>query len=116
MLKKSLNPHRHDRTAGVLKELAARFIQEVSSGKSLITVTHCKLSRDNSYATFFISVLPETEEARALEFAKRKRTELREFIEKESRIGKLPMVDFMLDLGDKNRVRVDELLQEGDNQ
>src|SRR5947207_1639922 len=109
------SPFKHDRTEQLLKELAARFIQEESNGRSLITVTDCKLTRDFGRATFFVSVLPASAEAGAEEFIKRKRGEFRDYLKKHSKIGKLPFVEMMLDPGEKNRQRVDELLGEDKN-
>ncbi|MES2953111.1 MAG: ribosome-binding factor A [Patescibacteria group bacterium] len=113
MIEKS--PFRHDRTEQLLKELAARFLQEESNGQSLITVTSCKLSRDGNRVTFFVSVLPASAEEGVAEFIKRKRGEFREYLKKHSRIGRLPFVEMLIDKGEKNRQRVDELLDEDKN-
>lgn len=116
MADKQPNPYRKERSEGILQELAAQFLQTESSGKSLMTITRTALSSDGTHATFFLSILPVSEETRALEFAKRKRSELREYIEKKSKIGRIPLVDFEIDFGEKKRQRVDELLAEGENQ
>ena len=54
-------------------------------------------------------VLPEKLENVALNFAKRVRTDFREYLKEHSVLRYLPTVDFALDLGEKNRQRIDEL-------
>jgi ribosome-binding factor A len=114
--KKVTSPFKHDRTETLLKELAAKYILTESSGKSLITITHCALSRKFDRATFFVSIFPVTEEEKAIDFLKRKRSEVREYIQDNSKIGRIPFVEFEFDLGEKNRQRVDELLSADKNE
>lgn len=99
-----------EKVRGQLTELAVRFFAREASNVSLMTITNTILSPDEKQALVCFTVLPEAEEAHALEFAKRKRTEFREFVKKESRIGIIPYFDFAIDLGEKNRQRVDELV------
>ena len=44
-----------------------------------------------------------------LAFAKRKRSEFREYLKKHSALQRLPTVDFEIDYGEKNRQRIDEI-------
>jgi len=92
-----------------IAHLAAEFLARESSVPSLITVTHADMSPDLKQATIFISVLPQTQEAEALAFAKRSRSDLRTYIRDKSFIHPTPVVDFVIDYGEKNRQRVDEL-------
>jgi ribosome-binding factor A len=64
-------------------------------------------------ATIFITVMPESKEKEALEFAKRKRAELRDFLKKNIEIKIIPFIDIEIDRGEKNRQKIDELLREG---
>ncbi|MFC1720801.1 ribosome-binding factor A [Patescibacteria group bacterium] len=96
----------------VLKTLAADFLQKESSGKSLITVTDCTVADNQRNAVIFFSVLPAEAEEEALNFTKRQRREFREYIKKHSRLRYVPFVDFEIDLGEKNRQRIEELLNE----
>ncbi len=100
---------RQDRVSGVIMSLAAKFLQEESSGQSLITITSCDISPDLKQATIFITVLPVNSEEFALNFARRKRKELRNYIKKNTRMKVIPFVDVKIDLGEKNRQRIDEL-------
>ena len=110
------NPFKKERTLSLFKELASKFIQQEAGPQSLITITDCVVSRDYKRAKFFISVLPISAEQDALEFTKRKRSELREYIQKSGGVSRIPFIDFEIDKGEKNRQRIDELLEEGRNQ
>ncbi|HEC30751.1 MAG TPA: ribosome-binding factor A, partial [Candidatus Yonathbacteria bacterium] len=100
---------RQEKVAGVIKKLAAQFLQIESSGQSLITVTNCTISPDLRKATIFISVLPEKSEEFALQFIRRKRSEMRDYLKKNTKMRVLPFLDVELDYGEKNRQRIDEL-------
>jgi len=99
-----------------LKDLAGKFIAEEGGIQSLITVTDLHLSEDQKYATIAVSVLPDEMTEQALAFLKRNRGDFREFVKKESRLRAIPTFDFILDLGEKNRQRVDELLGQYPNE
>jgi|SRR3989344_2524162 len=103
---------RQEKVANFLKELSAQFLEHESNGTSLITVTSCNVSSDLKRATIFITVLPDEKEAKALAFVKRKRGELREYIKKNMQIKIIPFIDIQIDLGEKNRQKIDELLRE----
>ncbi len=102
---------RTDKVANQIKELAAEFLGRENNRTSLITVIHADCSPDLKRATIYITVLPTEKEKPALEFAKRKRGELREFLKKNLPIKVIPFIDIALDMGEKNRQRIDELLR-----
>jgi ribosome-binding factor A len=99
-----------ERMAEVLRDFGAKFLHENSNKSSLLTVTRVELTNKGKNATIFFTAFPENFEKTALEFAKRKRTEFRAHIIENSRIGNVPRIDFEIDLGEKNRQRIDSLL------
>lgn len=101
--------HHSEKLEQELQQRAAVFLQRESNGQSLITVTRCVLSENKRYATILISVLPVEKEQAALEFVRRQRTDFLDYIKKETKIGRLPTITFDLDIGEKNRQRIDEL-------
>ncbi len=106
--------NRHDRLEGALRDIAAEFMAREAGRDSLITVTRAMLSEDNKRATIYITVLPlagqaDTAEESALGFANRNRTELREFFKTRVKGTLPPDIVFAIDLGEKNRQRLDEL-------
>ena len=103
---------RNEKIAQFVKELAAQFLARESNRTSLVTVTSCNTSPDMKRATIFITVMPESKEKEALEFAKRNRAELREFLKKNMETKIIPFIDIEIDRGEKNRQKIDELLRE----
>jgi len=110
-LKKNNMSLRQEKVAKLLKEISAKFLQKQSSGQSLITITDCKVSPDLKKATLFISVLPEKSEQFALNFIKRKRSDLRDHIKHNTKMKVLPFIDVEIDMGEKNRQKIDELIK-----
>ena len=80
----------------IIMEAAAKFFNIESNRLSLITVTDCDLSTDKRNATVYISVLPDSRRDDALNFAKRKRGELRTFISKKTGLKHIPYFDVIL--------------------
>jgi ribosome-binding factor A len=104
--------NRDEKIKEILRDLGARFLSEQGNKSSLITVTSVGMSKDGKYATIFFTVFPENFEKTALEFAKRKRSEFKRFVMDNSKLGRIPMMDFEIDLGEKNRQKIDTLLNE----
>ena len=98
-----------ERLQTIVRELAADFTQRESSGSSLITVTRCELSENMRSATIYVSVFPDTAGESALNFLKRKRQDFKNHVKSHSRLRFIPFFDFELDMGEKNRQRLDEL-------
>lgn len=103
---------RIEKVSNVLRELAAQFLGRENNRTSLITVTHADVSADLKKGTVFISVLPTSAEEAALNFCKRKRSDLRDFLKQNLSTKNIPFLDFQIDYGEKNRQRIDELLRE----
>ncbi len=105
--------NRNEKIKEILHDLGARFLSLNGNGSSLITVTDVNLTRDGKYATILFTVFPIDFEKTALEFAKRKRSEFKEFVKENSRLGRIPQMDFEIDDGEKNRQKIDDLLSQG---
>lgn len=101
---------RDEKIKDEVRNLAANFMQRESNHTSLITVTNVDMSPDGKRAVIFFTVLPADKQKAALDFAKRKRSEFRQYVTENSRIGRLPFFDFEIDMGEKNRQRIDDLL------
>ncbi len=102
---------REERIKEILHDLAARFLIINGNGTSLLTVTSVELREGGKHATIFFTVFPDTFEKTAIEFAKRKRPEFKEFVKENSKLGRIPQLDFEIDLGEKNRQKIDNLLR-----
>ena len=106
------NTHRSERANAIIAEAIAKFVQRESTSQSLITVTRIEPSKDNKSLTVFFSVLPENQEAPALSFLNRHKHDLFEFIRKTTSLDFIPKMIFAPDLGEKNRQRMDQLVNE----
>lgn len=98
-----------ERVSEVIRDLASKFLEYEGNGSSLITVTNLNLSKDGKRCTVFFTVFPDSYEKTALEFAKRKRSEFRKYVQNNSKLGRIPFIDFEIDLGEKNRQKIDDL-------
>lgn len=107
---------RDERLKEILRDLGARFLMDGSNGSSLITVTSVIQRNGGKYATIFFTVFPEEYQKTALEFAKRKRSEFKAYVKEHSRLGHIPQLDFEIDLGEKNRQKIDSLLSESERE
>jgi len=93
-----------------IHKFAAEYLQKESSGQSLITVTDVKIGKDAKEATILFTVLPESKQEVALEFARRQLGDFREFINKKVKTGRMPFFHFDIDRGEKHRQRIDEII------
>ena len=93
-----------------LKKISQNFFQRNSSGASMITVTECSVSRDLKNADIFITVLPESKEKAALDFAYRCRSDLRSEIKNKLPIKVIPFVEVKIDKGEKIRQDIELVL------
>ena len=94
----------------VIREMASQFLlKESTVPDSLITVTKADSSPDRKNITIFFTVFPEAKQKTALEFAKRKRSEFKEYIKTNGLLSRIPFVDFEIDFGERNRQNIDRV-------
>jgi len=92
-----------------LREVAAEFLAREAGRQSLVTVTRTELSEDGKRGTIYMTALPEAAEEGAVNFANRNRTEFSAFFKTRVKGALPPHVEFVIDKGEKNRQRLDEL-------
>ena len=107
-----MSTFRTEKTEEMIMHLAANFLQRESNRISLITVTGIRLTDKFTKAVILLSVLPEHKGPEALDFVRRKRNEFKEYIKKNSRLQRIPLVDFEIDIGEKNRQLIDKISNE----
>lgn len=100
---------KQEKTTDEIRKIASNFIEQESNRKSLITVTDVKMTTDFKKAQVFVTVFPEEFEAHALDFLKRLRADFRDYVKKNSRIGRVPFFDFVIDGGEKARQRIEDI-------
>jgi len=101
--------NRSEKIQEALRTTAAEFLAREAGRQSLITVTNTIVSNDGHRGMIYITVLPTSAEESAVRFANRNRTELAAFFKKRVKGVQFPHVEFAIDLGEKNRQRLDEL-------
>lgn len=107
---------RSEQIAERVKQIAAEYINKESNGKSIISVTTVDITERSEFATIFITVIPEKEEAGALDFLKRKRKEIRKYIMKKLPIARIPFIEVKIDTGEKLMQKITKLeIKENNN-
>jgi ribosome-binding factor A len=101
-----------EKSASLITKFAAEYFGIESNRDSLMTVTKTDILNKGKRAIVFFTALPREKEDEALQFAKRRRNDFRQFIMKKKSFGFVPRVDFCIDEGEHNRQRIDELLNE----
>lgn len=100
---------RKEKIGEIIKRLSAEFIERESNRDALISVTRVDISPDLKRVIIFISVLPESKEEASLFFVKRQGTAMRTYIKEHAKIRTIPYLEFIIDVGEKNRARIDEI-------
>lgn len=108
-----MSEYRGEKIKERIKELSAIFIEKEAGSSSLITITRVEMTPDNKKAKIMISVLPREKEKAAYGFIKRNLGEIRKYISKNIKINPIPYLDVAIDDGEKNRQKIDELLNNG---
>ncbi|MFA5933933.1 MAG: ribosome-binding factor A [Candidatus Paceibacterota bacterium] len=103
---------RQEKVSEVMRHLAAEYLGQESNKTALITVTRCDVSPDLKRGTIFLTVFPENKEETVLDFARRHRAEMRDFLKKRLTTKNIPFLEVEIDRGEKNRQHIDELLRE----
>lgn len=101
--------NRSDKIATLLAHLAAEFIAREANRDVLITPTRGEVSPNGKEITIFLSIFPTDGEERALAFLNRRVTDFKDFVRTQAKIRMVPHVTFSLDIGEKNRQRIDEI-------
>lgn len=104
-----MSTNRDERLKGMLRDMAAEFVAREAGKQSLITVTDVAVTPNEKEVTVFITVLPAEKEQAAIDFLNRQASELRAYFKAHAKLRVLPFPKFMIDFGEKNRQRIDEL-------
>jgi ribosome-binding factor A len=99
-----------ERAAELIAHEAAAFIMREAGPGSLITVTRAIPANDRGDRySVFVSVFPEERAKSALEFLARQREAFSDHLKSHARLSPLPRVEFLIDNGERNRQRLDEI-------
>ena len=101
--------NKYEKLEELIRELAADFFSRESNRQSLITITSVEVTSKGGRAIIRCTILPESAEEEAVEFMRRRLHDFREYVTNNSRIGRVPFFDVEIDVGEKNRQRIDEI-------
>jgi ribosome-binding factor A len=104
-----MNIQKDEKIKEVIREVVSDFLARESNRTSLITVTGIELGARGSRATMLITVMPEHQEAAAIDFITRRLSDIREYLGEHVRMMRVPFLDVRIDVGEKNRQRIDEI-------
>jgi len=101
---------RRKRLEALFRNLAGDFLKTHGAGKAVITITGCDIRKDLGGVVVRVSIYPDTEEERVLRELKALSPKLRSFVSGQTSMRTVPRFTFIADSGEKNRKRIDELL------
>ena len=93
-----------------MKKLFASFIEIETNKESLITVTRCIIAGDRRNIDVMVSVYPTKHEEKVIKFLDRRKWDARDYMKKRIQTRVIPHVHFKIDEGEKNRQKIDQLL------
>lgn len=111
-----IKKYKDEKYSSLISKFAAEYFEIESNDNSLITITKTDIFDKGKRAVVFFTALPREKEPAALEFAKRRRNDFRQFVMAKKSFGFTPKIDFEIDLGEHNRQRIDELSNESATQ
>jgi ribosome-binding factor A len=101
---------RQDKLASSIQKIAGEFINTQARVEGvLITPIKADVSKDLAKSTIYITVFPDDKENHVLNLLKFRRSDFREFFKSHIKLRVIPFFDFKIDLGEKNRQRIEEL-------
>ncbi|HEY4493779.1 MAG TPA: ribosome-binding factor A [Candidatus Paceibacterota bacterium] len=106
-----MRERRQNRLTDEFRDLVSECLEKESDRKALITITRVELLGEGKLARCYMSVFPVVSEKAALGFAERHAGVVREYISQKTKMRHVPKIQFVLDQGEKNRQRIDELLR-----
>ena len=101
---------RQDKMAKELIKVVNEFLTDMSNRTSMITITRADISPDFKRAAVYVSIFPDDKEEEAFVFLQRQTRHLYPFLKTRLKVKFIPLVEFKLDLGEKNRQRIDQLV------
>jgi len=102
---------RQDKLNSLLKKLTARFLQENADTGILLTVTNFTISKDLRNAVALVTIFPADREEEILAVLQSKRGALQDHLATNTKIKRVPLVSLKIDMGEKSRQRLYELLK-----
>jgi len=101
--------HREEKRSEYIRELIAEYVGRESNGSSLVTVTRFEMSDRGDIGTFYVSVMPETQEQAVTDFLTRHLSPIRQHVMSHIPSGRIPFLSLEIDHAEKLRRKIDSL-------
>jgi ribosome-binding factor A len=98
-----------------VRKYVSEALNTIATHQSLITVTRADIAPNFKNGKIYVSILPESQERAALAFIERHAHDIREYLKKHLATRVVPFLTFELDLGERNRQRIEELINEDES-
>ena len=100
---------RKSRVEEEVRKAVANYIEQESNRDALISVTRVTLGEKMNHGIVYISVLPESKEQAVIYFLTRNGSDVKKFLQKKIPYLRAMFLEYVIDTGEKNRLRIDEL-------
>lgn len=102
---------RIDKVNSLLRNIVSSFVGREFKDGIIITVTRVETSSDLRKAKIFVSVFPDNKSDDTLKLLQKKSWDLKKYAQPLLKMKFLPEFDFEIDYGEKNRQRLEEIVQ-----
>jgi len=109
MLNKARKQERYN---DLLRDIVSSFIKEKIDFKAMVTVMRVETPENLRSAKVFVSVFPDEKETEALDFFKRKKNDLYDFIKPRLKMRFLPSFSFEIDKAIKLERKIEAISRE----
>lgn len=107
-----MNSFRKEKFSSLLAQLISGYIQKhIQSESKATTLTRLDVSDDFKKVVIFVTMYPEETQRKTLESLKKDLPELRKEIGKKLKMRFLPSFEFVIDEGEKNRMKIEEIIE-----
>lgn len=100
---------RRNRVEEEVRKVVAEYIERESNRDALISVTRVTLGEKMTHGIIYVSVLPESKETAVTHFLTRNGAHIKKFLREKIPHMRSPFLEFVIDTGEKNRLRIDEI-------
>ena len=98
-----------DRAASIIKKRVTIFLNQIREPGALITVTDIETFDKEKNVDVLITVFPEDKETEILKRLRGERGALRKYVKDREKLFNIPVFDFKIDQGEKNRQHIETL-------
>jgi ribosome-binding factor A len=98
-----------ERATSIIHHSVGAFLATIAEPGSLVTVTNIEAKDKERLVHIFVTIYPESKEEEVMKHLKRQRSNLREYVKEHERLLNIPVFDFRIDKGEKNRQHIEEI-------